>query len=387
MTYTYYPTIVILAYNRPHALKRLFYSLLLANYPTNVPVNIIISIDKCPDDVLHKEVVLMCNNFEWSFGTKQVIIRPERIGLRQHILAGGNFTATCTSVILLEDDVVVSPVFYDFSLQALNFYYSDPKIAGLSLYTHALSESSRNRFHAIDDDSDTYLMQFASWGHVWTDKQWLPFKEWYDKGQQIDEKLPPFLRFEWSEASWKKYYIQYLVNHNLYFACAKQSLVTNFGDAGTHFLTDMDIFQQPLQLANKNWKFNSLKNTKILYDVYFEPFASTVKYFVPLLNEYDLEIDLDGKKNPAFSDKAYFLTSQPVKNSIKSYSKQMFPLFLNVLFNIEGSGIYLCEKQAVLHTPYGYSAPLPLHKKIFWGVVRPVWLLCVKMGIIKRKQI
>ena len=133
------PAIVVVAFNRPDSLKRLLGSLKKGHYPDDI--KLIISIDHSPDN---SPVVDCANDFEWNAGEKEIIIHPENLGLRRHILSCGDLSYKYGSVIILEDDLFVSPFFYQYSLDALDFYKDKDDIAGIGLFNYPHIERSSN---------------------------------------------------------------------------------------------------------------------------------------------------------------------------------------------------------------------------------------------------
>src|SRR4030043_1928352 len=125
----YSPAIVVVAYNRPRSLERLLSSLRNAKKISNA--ELIISIDnKEPENIIIKNIA---DAFEWPYGDKKVIYQEKRLGLKQHVLQCGDLSQKYGSIIMLEDDLMVSPYFYDFAKKALEFYDGDDKIGGVSL--------------------------------------------------------------------------------------------------------------------------------------------------------------------------------------------------------------------------------------------------------------
>src|SRR5687768_8098504 len=101
------PAIVITAYNRPEGLSRLLKSVADASYDSN-NVTLVISIDKSDSNKVYE----LADSFEWKYGQKKVIKHNEHLGLKEHILRCGDLTDQYGSIILLEDDLIVSPWFY-----------------------------------------------------------------------------------------------------------------------------------------------------------------------------------------------------------------------------------------------------------------------------------
>ena len=169
--------IVVPCYNRVSSLERLLQSLSHADYgECSGEVSLIFSVDYSGDD----KVAEFVQSFEWGFGEKRVILHPTNVGLRKNILSCGDLTAEFDAVIVLEDDLVVSPGFYSYAIQSAEYYEDDSRIAQLSLYSYEYAEVGVSRFMPVEDGNDVYFMQWASsWGQMWTTRQWKTFRSWY----------------------------------------------------------------------------------------------------------------------------------------------------------------------------------------------------------------
>lgn len=207
------PTIVVALYNREIPSKRLLHSLAIADYPAGEQVRLVISIDN--DNNKNQNIVELANNYSWSFGPKEVIYQPKGLGLRDHFNFCGDLTEKYGAVIFLEDDLYVSPFFYDYVIKAIDYYEGDSNIAGISLYNYTRIEAKVNPlpFSPVDDGYDTYFLQQASWGQIWTWEMWRPFKKWFKEcgKPEIIESFPqvPNNVKRWPNSSWKKNYITY----------------------------------------------------------------------------------------------------------------------------------------------------------------------------------
>ena len=116
--------IVAVGYNRINAISRLLQSLQNAKYPSN-DIPLVICIDCSGNQELYNYV----RQFEWQHGEKHVIIQEQRLGLKEHILKCGDLTQYFKAIILLEDDIYVSPYFYNYVVQAVNKYGKEKEIA------------------------------------------------------------------------------------------------------------------------------------------------------------------------------------------------------------------------------------------------------------------
>ena len=351
------PAIVIAAYNRPDSLNRLLNSLARANYPQDQDVPIVISIDHSDCS----EITQIADNFIWQFGTKQVIKHEKNLGLKAHIIQCGDLTTKYNSIILLEDDLLVSPCFYDYTIQALKFYNNCDRISGISLYSYFYNEYAKLRFLPLDDGFDNYFLQSAtSWGQCWTRKQWQNFKIWYqDYGNiSIDDNdyLPEIIIKSWSEQSWKNYFIKYMICNDKYFVVPRISLTTNFSDIGSHVSVSGNDLQAPLIIQNKPWRFSYLSESKAIYDSHYEILPSCLIHYNSSLKYFDFECDLYGTKNLTKLSTEYLITIRNSRSPEASYALALKPQELNIALALEGDFFNLTKVKDCERRPY--------HKKI-----------------------
>ena len=337
------PAIVVVAYNRDFPLKRLLNSLSKAYYDS--PVDLVISIDKNGN----QSVYSLADSFNWPHGKKEVVKKEHHLGLRHHILECGDLTARYGSIILLEDDLFVSPYFYTYARQCMEFYASDSNIAGVSLYSHAYNETAYMGFRPFEDGSDVFFLQIASsWGQSWTRTQWQHFIEWYEKNKDRNfagmGRIPENV-LEWSESSWKKYFIAYMIESNKFFVYPRLSLSTNFSDPGIHHKIKQTRLQVPLQFFPKVWNLKPFKDSLAVYDAFHEILPEKLKQLHSEFKEYDLEIDFYGQKNLAAIKKEYVLTTKPATDPVRTFGKELKPIELNVVCGIEGSHISLAKTE------------------------------------------
>ena len=201
-------TLVVVGYNRPDSIRRILGSLERADYDYE-DIRLVVSIDHSGME----EVVRTAEECVWSHGSKEVFYRPERLGLRKHIISCGDMTEKYGAVMILEDDLFVSPDFYNYAMQALERYGDDPRIAGISLNTKRELLESPYPFFPLHTGYDVYFQQFASsWGQVWNRRMWADFKEWYEQNQTLPRNVNvPLTVLNSPETSWAKFYQTYVV--------------------------------------------------------------------------------------------------------------------------------------------------------------------------------
>ena len=261
------PAIVVVTYNRIYSLKRLLNSIANAYYEEkNIPL--IISIDY--SDV-NKEVLEIAEGFKWLYGEKIIIQHKENIGLRKHIVECGNYSRNYGAVIILEDDLVVAPNFYNYASKAQRYYQDDDRIAGVALYSHEWNGYERSSFSPVVKNGDVYFGQFSiTWGQCWTEKQWNSFEQWYISHPKLKkQRNMPEQIYNWSEKSWGKYFVYYIIESNKYYVIPYIALSTCFSEVGEHATNASSDHQVRLNFGIQEYRFLAFEEG-VHYDIFFE---------------------------------------------------------------------------------------------------------------------
>ncbi|QHT69588.1 glycosyltransferase [Rhodocytophaga rosea] len=332
--------IIVIAYNRPNALRRLLSSLESAYFEDkNIPL--IISIDKSDSD----QVEQVAKEFKWPFGDKRVIVHPENLGLRKHVISCGDLTYEYDNVIMLEDDLFVSPYFYDFTKQANKFYKDYEEISGISLYAYDFNEHTNAPFTPIEDGYDTYFMQIpSSIGQFFTRNQWNGFSNFLKKEDaeiNDNDELPDLVIHRWPSSSWKKYFYKYMVVHKKYFVYPRISFTTNFGDVGTHFSKTTNNYQVNLLMGKRTFKFSLLNGSSSIYDNHYEIIPEIIKKSNKELAKFDFVCDLYGLRNKNKVRSEFMISAKECYKPIMGFALEMSPQELNICFNIPGNYFHL----------------------------------------------
>ena len=331
--------IVVVAYNRLESLKRILASLSRGEYPRE-PVELIISIDRGDN----QEVLQYADAFPWPHGEKRVIYRQENLGLKRHILTCGDLTQDHDGIILLEDDLVVSPDFYRYAQECCTFVQGQDRIAGVALYNHRLSQLTEKVFEPLEDGFDNWYFRYAcSWGQMWTKEQWALFKAWLMAHSDYDfaasAKIPEHIK-DWGKHSWLKYHIAFCIETDRFFLYPRVARTTCFSDAGVNFSESENTFQVPLMAAGRTGalRLSHLEESKAVYDQWME------NLFLSRFLGKDACIDLYGAKTD-FEGKNYLLTTSGVEGGkvICSFGREMRPQEWNVLGEVPGDVIRLYQ--------------------------------------------
>lgn len=343
------PAIITVGYNREDALKRLLESVNRAWFPSQ-DIPLIISLDKAKED---HGVMELAKEFSWEHGEKIIRTFETRQGLRKHILSCGDLTNEYGAVIVLEDDLVVSPGFYQYVTDALDYYQDREDIAGIALYSHEWNGYAGRFFQPIADSYDTYLGQFGiSWGQCWTKKSWNKFKEWYNRREGnlgFNEQIPASINL-WSEQSWGKYFNNYITEENKYYVIPRISLSTNCSEVGQHareFNNDHQV--RLLHTHNFKYRFAPMEEA-CRYDIFFE--NQNLKSFLPdEIQAAGVDIDLNGTGRNTKGSRYLLSTLELPYQVISSFGIKLRPMDMNVIYHVPGEGIFLYDKEQKADAP------------------------------------
>lgn len=333
--------IVVVAFNRAKSLQRILGFIDKGLYPAkNIPL--IISIDRGDN----QDVIDVANRFEWKFGEKQVLCHEQNLGLRAHIIQCASLSEKYGGVIILEDDLLVSPNFYNYTLAALEFSKGKDKIGGISLYNHQINVHNSDPFWPMEDGYDNWYFQFASsWGEAWSREQWNKFIAWYKENKDKDlhaDNFPEYVA-AWSAKSWLKYYIKYLIETDRYFLYPRISLSSNCSEKGEHAIgADNTAFQVPMLCCEKKeYRFSELQESQAVYDAFYE--NTKLTDYIPYSS---LTIDLYGYRKTY--NTRYVLTSRALNYKIvEGFACSMRPHEANVLMHQPGNDFLLYDTQEI----------------------------------------
>lgn len=324
--------VVAIGYNRIDSMKRLLESLSRAKY--SGPVPLVISIDASGCQPLYDYV----QTFNWEYGDKYVLIKEQRLGLRDHIIACGDLTKYFKAVIILEDDIFVSEYFYDYVKKAVDLYDKDERIGGISLYRPNMDRNLPIDF--VVDGNDTFAYQnVESWGQCWTERMWREFREWYKDTPEHDFSLvdmPAFMK-AWKKA-WSKFYMAFQIETGRYFIYPSVSHTTCFSEAGVHGNTS-SIGQTVLLSGKKNYELKPFEQLTC-YDIYG---TNRDVYKWMGLSESELCVDFNGTHDNANHCRYILSPYKYPYRIVKEFALSLRPIELNVKYQLSGKGLYLYD--------------------------------------------
>lgn len=332
---TYKPAIIIPAYKRDKSLLRLLHSINEANF-SDQDIRVIISVDGDPNP----DVISVAKNFSFKSGTVEVIEHDKNLGLYRHILECADYSAKYESVLILEDDLVVGPAFYEYAQRALSYYDENESISGIALYSQRFNETALLPFEPLNSEWPVYFMQLGcSWGQAWTKRQWNDFKNWHlqtSSNATLDKPEIPKNIQKWAESSWKKHYNHYLIEQNKYMVYPYNSFTTNCTDSvGSHMKYLLNTFQVPLNMSESlgdGFQFSEFNENSIRYDSFMESKSKMLERWFGLPLE-EVEVDLYGSKPvEVLQKKKYAVTVKEGENPIRSFPLSFRPIELNLKY-------------------------------------------------------
>lgn len=347
--------IVSIGYNRLDSQSRLLENLVQADFTGYNNVPLVISIDCSGDEGLYN----YARTFKWPHGDKYVLIREERMGLKNHILSCGDLTQYFKGVILLEDDLYLNKYFYHYVMQMMGDYGDCDKVACVGMYKNEMNGFCWLPGDALTNGADVRAVQtVCTSGEAFSAKMWQSFKEWYDKTEIDWASLDvPEKEKKWGKA-WSKFYDAYLVLNDRYTIYPIISLSTNFGESGEHGLSSEESLRFQATLLYGYRKFQTLPFDEL---VKYDSHGNSLNLFEVLgTKREETCIDLYGNRENRYGKRYYLsVTPKPYK-VLKSFGLWMRPMELNILNGLEGIDIFL------------YDTTIPAKKPKHGGLTRRV---------------
>ncbi|KAG5036751.1 uncharacterized protein LOC114418216 [Glycine soja] len=251
--------IKVLAFNRLAALSRCLRSLAAAHYLAD-RVHLHLHIDHfAPDNASHvdpklreaHQILEFVDGFDWKFGEKVVHYRTGNVGLQAQWLEAWWPSSDHEFAFVVEDDLEVSPLYYEFvKALIMNFYYNasnySPSIFGVSLQRARFVPGKHGNKLQLDDQTRLFLYQLVgTWGQILFPKPWKEFRLWYDENKAKGNK--PFLEGmvttgwykKMGERIWTPWFIKFIQSRgyfNIYTNLLhERALSVSHRDAGVNY--------------------------------------------------------------------------------------------------------------------------------------------------------
>jgi len=286
-------TIKVITFDRPKSLKRLFKSLFKANYHGD-RVDLGVYIDY-PETFEHEvmknrdEVIQISKSFKWKYGEKEVIVRDKHYGLAGQWLNVWFPTTSTTACLILEDDNVVSPIFYTWTKNMLERFYFDPKnydprVYGISMQNqHMIAGNYPNKPASILKPDQLYYryQQLSTWGPIFFPNHWSEFLTWQSEKSKNPDFRPLFSNMitnTWfikrggGTHVWSAWFMRFAAEKGWYTIYTNfpdgAALVVNWRDKGVNYGEDQGPNSKMFEDENELTYPESMIEIKI-YDYHF----------------------------------------------------------------------------------------------------------------------
>ncbi len=329
--------IVVVGYNKVDGLERLL-SALNNSYYESQDIPLIISIDASGNE----KVYSMVKAYQWKHGMKYLNIEEKRMGLKNHIFQCASLSKYFKGVIILEDDLLVSPYFYHYSTSVLDKYGNEEKVAGIALYKNEFDGFTGVPLQFIHNGFDVFASQtVCSWGEIWNERMWNEFSEWLAQWEENFEGIDMPSRIKGWTRAWSKYVYAYIIEKDKYYIYPHEPVTTNFNDAGgEHGGGDISIFQVSLLQGRRNYQLGAFSELE-KYDVY--AYNKDIQKWLNI-EANELDVDFYGLKEHYNGHYILSVVKLPYER-IKGFSLSMRPWELNIKYGIAGDDIVLYYKE------------------------------------------
>ena len=163
-------TIAVFAFNRPDHLGRTLLALAACAESATTRVTIYCDGARRGSDVEHVAQVRSVARAATGFASVEVVERRRNLGLAASIIDGvTSQLAREERVIVLEDDIVVSPHFLRYMNEALEMYANDEQVASIHGYVYPVGEPLPETFFLRGADCWGWATWARAWRHFRTD--------------------------------------------------------------------------------------------------------------------------------------------------------------------------------------------------------------------------
>jgi hypothetical protein len=255
--------IVVMTKDRPASLMRLLHSIKQANYPKEVwAVDLQVNVDRDFDGYVDEKTLnsISASTFGWELGMFASKVWESQVGLLGQWLNGWECElfppSLYRAVILLEDDLEVSPLFAQWFLGAHEKYKSNEigSVTGMRVQLVAKSGTTTPVEKLIPKGVNAFAYKLmATWSLSPTYENWRKFREWYYQHKSQNINISPIVNgikpSEWYsdfQASgniarmWEMWYIRFTDEFNYYtiypwIEDGRSTIVCNWKERGLNY--------------------------------------------------------------------------------------------------------------------------------------------------------
>ena len=256
--------VVVLTLNRSASLRRLLASLLSARYAPGMRVDLQVNVDRASTDAPHDAPTMAAlEALEWPHGVYAVRAWDRPMGLWGQWLEAWPCEAFAPdryrAVVLLEDDLEVSPVYHDWFLAAHAAYGGLPDVGAITgmraeLVARPFAPAPQPAKALVPADAGAFAYRLiATWSLSPTHDAWRRFRAWartIDRTRD-DPGLADTVPGQWfrtfkadgtADRMWEIWYMRFMHDQGLYTVYPWRedgaAYVCNWREPGLHYTAD-----------------------------------------------------------------------------------------------------------------------------------------------------
>ena len=264
--------IIVLTHDRLESFDRLMTSLKRAHYDKE-PVDLRVWIDRSSTwdggifdkiegvirvlkgerwDTVDKKILTVADGFDWPYGRMSVHVWDWHVGIWGQWIDSWRPISARGFGLILEDDIEVSPHYYQFLKRAREKYGQRNDVFGYTLQRGTLRANQTGfgrRGLQVDEKELIYLYPLVgSWGYAPEGRVWKEFRKWFHK-KSCEKGFHPYVegltptkwykKQEKKRSMWTMWHIKYAEEMGLLTVYAnlpdKKTLASNWREPGLHF--------------------------------------------------------------------------------------------------------------------------------------------------------
>lgn len=274
--------LIVLTMDRSEALQRLLTSAAGADYGGD-HVDLDVWVDRRDGAPIDARVLAAAARVHWPHGAKTVYARRKNGGLYQQWIYTWRIAERADEVaIILEDDLELSPAFYQWLKLARSAYAADPEVAAFTLQRSTLRPrlpfGVRSRVLSIPSDQPVFKYRLlGSWGFSPQREAWAEFRTWFEQKRAAGAKpyVDNLITTEWYKSQekngfapsmWTQWWIKF-ADEKGYFTVTPHlpdgtTLCANWRENGMHYSKGKPERDFPIYTgthAQFSWPENPMK--------------------------------------------------------------------------------------------------------------------------------
>jgi len=234
--------IIILTQRRYKSLQRLLDSIAASVYDSGPPVHLEIRVD-FHDSKYNQKTVKVAQSFAFFRGSKKVYIHNTTQGLQRAWFNAWTPTSETERAVILEDDMELSPLWFQWLQRAWKTYGDRNDLGGISLCRQRLRASDGASIIKQHDAPFLYKM-VGSFGFSPNARHWKPFAKWAQGITNLaleNVDVPGTISTTWHRSnpdSWEQFWIWWCWHnqslYTLYVHPPNGALIAHWAEPGVH---------------------------------------------------------------------------------------------------------------------------------------------------------